>query len=703
MPKYGGWTGKILRVNLTTGKISSEDTFAKYKDFLGAEGFGFKMIWDEVPAGTHPYAPENKILCGSGPFNGTGIPHAGRVTYTSLLPDSPFFGVGSGHGSGHWAANLKFAGWDSVIVEGKASKPVWICIQDENVSIRDAGKLWGNGIYRTNAAIMEEIGSECASVAAIGQAGENLFGPAMILTDRSGAGSLGAIFGSKNLKAIGVRGTGSVKVACTGKELLDMIAYHTTLIGGTSGSMKPKFPQPWAEYYGGGWTNAKNVFWGGANPPVSTGECDPHDVQSIAFRGPGTRWPWTNPDMQSTLVRGASCFGCPQPCNQAVHFPKMAAAYGMADTICNECGGISTTRDYYGKYSSLAGNEGYAMGSWLADDYGLGDDYHYTTGDFAYVVDQHPEILKANLPEAEYKALEPFLELRKKGDVKFIQELLRRFAYREGELGKAFGVGSYELNKRWKFPPMTQQWQERGMGKAVAWNTTTWFAPHHFEGQQVGYILNSMYNRDPTMHEQTHTNEITAEIDRKVFEAAGLINSGDAIDEAGKVTPINEAKIRYAKRLSADGVIHNSLVTCNRSGASFFSPLKERGYKGDSAIDAKEYSLITGDTKTEEQFHEVGLRLFNLMRACTIRSMGTRNMRAGHDRFPDSAFDHPDWKDKPAFSPGSERMDRADMEKALDMYYAAMGWDKDGAPTRETYKKLGLDDVADQLAKLNLL
>jgi aldehyde:ferredoxin oxidoreductase len=205
------------------------------------------------------------------------------------------------------------------------------------------------------------------------------------------------------------------------------------------------------------------------------------------------------------------------------------------------------------------------------------------------------------------------------------------------------------------------------------------------------------------MHEQTHFNEVADEVDQKVFEAVGLVNSGAAIDEDGKLTPINEAKIRLAKRLSADGVIHNSLVTCNRSGGSFFSPLKERGYKGDSAIDAKEYSLITGDKMTEEQFHDVGLRVFNLMRACTIRSMGTKNMRAGHDQFPDSAFDHPDWKDKPGFTPGIERMDRADMDKALDMYYAAMGWDKNGAPTKETLKQLGLDDVADQLDKQSLI
>ena len=124
MAQYGGWTGKILRVNLTTGAISSEDTIAKgYKDFVGAEGFGMKVMWDEVPAGTHPYSPANKLIMGAGPFSGTGIPLAGRVNYTSLLPDSPFFGVGSGHGSGHWSSNLKFACWDSVIVEGRAKDP----------------------------------------------------------------------------------------------------------------------------------------------------------------------------------------------------------------------------------------------------------------------------------------------------------------------------------------------------------------------------------------------------------------------------------------------------------------------------------------------------------------------------------------------------------------------------------------------------
>lgn len=697
MANYKGWAGKVLRVNLTTGMISSEDTVAKYKDFVGGEGLGLKVLWDEVPAGTHPYSAENKIIFGAGPLNGTGIPHAGRLSITTLLATNPFFGAGTGHSGGHFSTNLKFAGWDAVIVEGKAAHPVWICIQDDDVSIRDARKLWGTGTFRTTAAIMDEMGSDSASVCAIGQAGENLFGAATMLIDRSGSGQNGAPMGAKNLKAIGVRGTGAVKVACTGKQLMAQIAYHTSLCGGTSGGMTPKLPQPWAQFSGGEWTNGKNVWWGGADPAIPTGECDPHDVHTYAYRGPGNRSGWNSNERQMRwLVRANACFGCPVPCKQALHVPEMDTKWGAGARPCNECGGLSATRDYYG---GTATTEAMFLGSVLADDYGIGDDYHILTGDLCYFLDNG--ILKANLPAAEYNSI-PW-NLRASGDPGFIRDLLRRFAFVEGELGKAFALGSYELSKRWNAPPLSQMLQERPYGKAVAWNETTWFAPHHFEGLQVGYLLNSMYNRDPCMHEQTHFNEFTTAIDKSAMAAVKFVESKDAVDAADQITPINDAKIRLAVRLSADGVLHNSLNTCNRGSSPWFSPLKERGYRGDSSLDSKEYSMVTGDIKTELEFMDTGLRIFNLMRALTIRSMNTKNMRVGHDVFPESGFNHPSWKTKKPFDKGSQRMDRADMDKALGMYYAAMGWDADGAPTRATYERLGLKYVADELATAGLL
>ena len=341
------------------------------------------------------------------------------------------------------------------------------------------------------------------------------------------------------------------------------------------------------------------------------------------------------------------------------------------------------------------------LGSVLADDYGIGDDYHILTGDFSYYYDKG--IIKANLSDKEFNSI-PWA-MRDAGDPAFITDLLRRFAYREGELGYAFGLGSYEMAKRWGAPSLDVMLQERSMGKAVAWNEASWFAPHHFEGQQVGFILNSMYNRDPCMHEQTHFNEFTPEIDKAVMAAVKGVDSGDAVETRWRAHADQRRQDQAGgppvrRRRPAQLAVHAATAVA----APFFSPLKERGYRGDSGMDAREYSAITGDVKTEAQFVDTGLRIFNLMRALSIKFYGTKDMRSGHDKFPESGFNHKDWKGKPAFTTGCDRLDKADMEKALDMYYAAMGWDvATGAPTRATYEKYGLKYVADELAAKGLL
>lgn len=149
-----GWSGKILRVDLTTGRIWTEKTLEKYRDYLGATGIGYKVMWDEVPAGVGAFDPENRIVFGGGPLIGTGSPCGGRVAITSLLPASyPTEVIGSGHMGGHWGSELKFAGWDAVIIQGKAPRPVWLAIDDDKVEIRDARSFWGSGIYRATAEI----------------------------------------------------------------------------------------------------------------------------------------------------------------------------------------------------------------------------------------------------------------------------------------------------------------------------------------------------------------------------------------------------------------------------------------------------------------------------------------------------------------------------------------------------------------------
>src|ERR1035437_10320556 len=119
--QYGGWTGKTLRVDLSTGAVTSEDTVAKYKDYLGGTGLAYKVLWDEVPAGTNAWDPENRIIFGGGPVTGSGGPSTARVSVTSLFPAHIDELPGTGHMGGHWGPELKYAGWDAIIVQGKAA------------------------------------------------------------------------------------------------------------------------------------------------------------------------------------------------------------------------------------------------------------------------------------------------------------------------------------------------------------------------------------------------------------------------------------------------------------------------------------------------------------------------------------------------------------------------------------------------------
>ena len=198
MPTYGGWTGKTLRVNLTTRTSTVENTLDKYGEFWGGAAMGYKVLWDETTADTKPLDVGNKIIFGWGPLTGTGAPCGGRTAITALSPQHPFGAVATGHMGGHFSAEAKYAGWDGIIVEGKASNPVYISIIDDKVEVVDADQLWGNGLYRITAEITLAMGGGSTQVAAIGQAGQNLVAQSVIMTNYShSAGGQGAVMGSK--------------------------------------------------------------------------------------------------------------------------------------------------------------------------------------------------------------------------------------------------------------------------------------------------------------------------------------------------------------------------------------------------------------------------------------------------------------------------------------------------------------------------
>ena len=209
-----GWTGTTLRVNLTNGDISKEPTnMENARNYLGARGLGTKVLYDEVNPKVDALSPENKLIFAPGPLTGTFGPSVGRY---NVVTKGPLTGaIAASNSGGSFGPEMKFAGYDMLIVEGKANKPVYLWINDDQVEIRDAGKIWGKEVPDTTDLIRAET-DEGAKVACIGPAGEKQVLFACIMNEMyraAGRSGVGAVMGSKNLKAVAVVGNHPVVVA----------------------------------------------------------------------------------------------------------------------------------------------------------------------------------------------------------------------------------------------------------------------------------------------------------------------------------------------------------------------------------------------------------------------------------------------------------------------------------------------------------
>jgi len=208
---YGG---KILRVDLTEGKTAAESVYSYTDRFIGGKGINAKILFDEVDTDTKPYDAENLLIFGAGPLVGTAFPGACRV---DVMAKSQVTGaLGDSGMGGYLGAELKFAGYDNLVIGGKSEKPVYLYIKDDKVEIRDAAHIWGRDTYETPEMIRKELNAPQMAVVSIGPAGEKLVAYASIQSPSGNSAArtgLGAVMGSKMLKAIAVRGTKGVSIA----------------------------------------------------------------------------------------------------------------------------------------------------------------------------------------------------------------------------------------------------------------------------------------------------------------------------------------------------------------------------------------------------------------------------------------------------------------------------------------------------------
>ncbi len=293
-----GYGGSILRVDLSSGKISRQPTPPDLaRDYLGGRGFGAYLLYHEVPAHADPLGPENKIIISSGPLSGLMIPGAGKCDWTSKSPLTG--GYASASLGGLFTAEMKYAGIDSIILEGISPKPVMLFIENNNARLLDAGEYWGKGSIEVEKALKDQYGDEY-QIAVIGPGGENGVSFASINHDygrQAGRGGVGTVMGSKRLKAIILHGTKSIPVA-------DLAGYRKAGMALFKACKDAEGLKPWQTY---GTTIV--VSW-----CDEVGALPTRNFSAGSFEGgPGLYGPVMR---EKIVITDKGCFGCPSPCGK---------------------------------------------------------------------------------------------------------------------------------------------------------------------------------------------------------------------------------------------------------------------------------------------------------------------------------------------------------------------------------------------------
>jgi aldehyde:ferredoxin oxidoreductase len=339
-----GYGGKILRVNLTTGKFTKEQTPADVaRDFIGGRGFGAYFLYKEVPRGADPLGPENKLIISSGPMSGLMIPGAGKCDFTTKSPLTG--GYASASMGGHFTAEMKYAGLDSIILEGISAKPVYLFIDDDKIELRDAKELWGMGTIAVEKQFKDKLGEEF-QVAVIGPGGENVVPYACINHDfgrQAGRGGVGAVMGVKKVKAIVIHGTKSIPVS-------DNTAYRQAGKALYKACKDASFLAEWTRY----------------GTTVVTSWCD--EVGALPTRNFSAGSFEDGKNLYGSVMRekivitDKGCFGCPSPCGKYSRSKK----YGSYVE-----GPEYETIGLLGSNLGISDIEAVAQANLLADDAGL--------------------------------------------------------------------------------------------------------------------------------------------------------------------------------------------------------------------------------------------------------------------------------------------------------------------------------------------
>ncbi len=631
------YAGKLLRVELSKGEITSEEFGSKYTDlYLGGRGVASRALYDEVPPEVEPFDPDNRLIFSPGALHGTAAPAASRTTVTTRSPLTNMHG--DGHAGANWGGELKRAGYDLLIVQGKAPNPVYLLIDDDRVELNDASHLWGRLTSQTHAGLRDELGDPELQTVCIGPAGENMVRLAAVFHNGADKGAsarcgLGAVMGSKNFKAIATRGTGDIGLAdlegfkSAYQDYLDTIA------------VDPYCPP--ATKYGTCRFMMHRVNFG------------IHGAENWQFGA--YDWEKLDPEVWRSdyQVKAGACVACPIRCRRDYR----VTAGPFAGTVAK------VEWETIARSMTCGIKEPEAVIAWanLCNHYGLDIEGAGDTVAFAMECYQ-----RGLITDSDTDGLP--LEF---GNVNSFLELSRKIALREGDLAgtlaegtkraaAAIGQGSEAWAINVKGGEMTAG-DPRGMPvRAVSYATSTRGGDHLRSNPYIEEIMT------PEEAQEWWGSEEAADI------AAGLQGKG--------------RMLKFSEDLVTLGDILGLCKFAYYRSATF--PYL---YKKGVHLATRLYNACASRDLSEKEMLAVGERTWNIEKAFNTRCGADRK----DDMIPQRFFTEP----LKGGGPSAEAVvERDKFEAILDEYYAERKFDPaSGLPTRAGLEGLGLGDIAEDL------
>ena len=639
-----GYNGKILHVNLTTGQLLVEEPDeAFYRKYMGGSALAMHYILKEMPAGTDPLGPDNVLVLALSVLTGSPISGQSRMTAAAK---SPLTGaIGDSQGGGFFPAELKFAGFDAIVIKGKAEKPVYLWINEGSCELRDASHLWGKLTGEAEATIKEELGDKKVEVLQIGPAGEKVvrFAGIFSMSNRAnGRTGMGAVMGSKNLKAVAVRGrkrpspadkAGLNKLAKWGADNLE-----DSDIAGLA-------------KYGTAETTGANQ---------ASGTLPTYNYNSGVFDG------WEAIDgttMYDTVLRGAAegkqdrlgrdtCYACTVRCKRVVEITegkyKVDPHYG---------GPEYETTSTFGNYCAIDDLPAISKANELCNKYGMDSISCGATISWAFEAFNEGKLTLEDTDGLDLSW----------GNAESMVRLVEKIGEREG-FGDLLAEGSERAAK--KIGRGTEAYLITFKGQE---------APAHMP--RVKRSLAVIYAVNPFgADHQSHEHDPAFEDDFEYYTDRMAVLG---FTEGQEFQSLNEEKIRFAATSQFMYSAMDSLNLCQ----FVYGPAWQL-YGPNDMVEL--VRSVTGwEDVTFEELQQVGERRLNMMRAFNARE----GMNRKNDMVPEKLF-------KPLKGGVSDgwKLDRVKIETALDKYYVICGWDiETGVPTRAKLEELELGWIADQL------